>query len=183
MTVFWWFYSIVTAAYVVFFIHRLKSLRRQIEQEPGLPETTGTPLTFQSVLSVIAGIYIASFSWLIYLAFRANDRLWGAVITGIMVVLFLWHFLQARSRIEAAALQGAVRHLAIAWAIILVILNMRLRVWLATLRGLDLSELHRLLPPWVIPSATLFLVLWIGVLVILTKSQILTGKMRNRELQ
>jgi RNA polymerase sigma factor (sigma-70 family) len=171
MVGFWWFYSIVVAAYIVFRIRRVRSLRRQIEQEPGVAETTGTPLTFQSALAVIAGTYVASFSWLICLAFRANDRLWAAVITGIMVVLFLWHFLQARSRIEAAALQRATRHVAIAWAIILVILNLRLQVWLATLRGVDLSELHRLLPAWVIPSATLFVVLWVGVLVALTKSQ------------
>lgn len=61
MTGFWWFYSILAAAYVVFFIRRVKALRRQIEQEPGVPETTGAPLTFESALAVIAGIYVASF--------------------------------------------------------------------------------------------------------------------------
>jgi RNA polymerase sigma factor (sigma-70 family) len=172
MTGFWWFYSIVAAAYVVFFIRGGKSLRRRIEQEAGLPETTGTPLTFQSALAVIAGIYVASFSWLICLAFRANDRLWAAVIAGIMVALFVWHFPQTRkSRHGVASLQGATGYVALAWAIILVILNLRLQTWLATFRGVDLVQLHRVMPAWVVPLATLFLLLWVGVVVALTKSQ------------
>jgi hypothetical protein len=171
MTGFWWFYSIVVAAFVVFFVRRVKALRRRIEQEPGVPETTGTPLTFKSALAVVAGIYVASFSWLICLAYLANDGLWAAIIAGIMAVLFVWHFLQARSRTGATSLQGALGHVALAWAIILVILNLRLQVWLATFRGVDLVELHRLLPAWVVPLATLFLVLWLGVVVALTKSQ------------
>jgi RNA polymerase sigma factor (sigma-70 family) len=171
MAGFWWFYSIVAAAFTVFFIRRVKSLRRQIEQEPGVPEATGTPLTFKSILAVLIGIYIASFSWLIFLAFRANDRLWAAVIGGIMTVLFVCHFLQARSRTGAASLQGATGRVALAWAIILVILNLRLQIWLAAFRGVDLVELHRLLPAWVVPSATLLLVLLVGVAVALTKSQ------------
>jgi len=171
MTGFWWFYSIVVAAFIVFFVRRVRALRRRIEQEPGVPETTGTPLTFKSALVVITGIYVASFFWLICLAYLANDRLWAAIIAGIMAVLFVWHFLRARSRSGATSLQGAIGHVALAWAIILVILNLRLQVWLATFRGVGLVELHRLLPAWVVPLATLFLVLWLGVVVALTKSQ------------
>ena len=171
MTGFWSFYSIVAAAFTVFFIQGVKSLRRQIEREPGIPETTGAPLTFQSALAVIAGIYVASFTWLIYLALQAKDPLWAAVIAGIMVVLFAWHFLEARRRAAAASLQGATGHVALAWAIILVILNLRLQVWLAALSGIKLVELHRLLPVWVVPSATLFLLLLVGVATAMTRSQ------------
>ena len=171
MAAFWWFYSIVAAAYVVSFKRRVKSLRRQIEQEPGVPEATGTPLTFRSILVVLIGIYIASFSWLISLAFRANDRLWAAVIGGIMAVLFMWHLLQARSRPAAAFLSGATGRVALAWAIILMILNLRVQVWLAAFSGINLAEMHRRLPVWVVPSATLFLVLMVGAAAALIKSQ------------
>ena len=171
MAAFWWFYSIVAAAYVVSFKRRVKSLRRQIEQEPGVPEATGTPLTFRSILVVLIGIYIASFSWLISLAFRANDRLWAAVIGGIMAVLFMWHLLQARSLPAAAFLSGATGRVALAWAIILMILNLRVQVWLAALSGINLAEMHRRLPGWVVPSATLFLVLMVGAAAALIKSQ------------
>jgi RNA polymerase sigma factor (sigma-70 family) len=171
MTGLWCFYSIVAVAFTVFFIRGVKSLRRRIQHEPGMPENTGTPLTLRSTLAVIIGIYIASFSWLIYFALRANDPLWAAIIAGIMVVLFIWHLLQSRKRAAAASLQGATGHVALAWAIILVILNLRLQVWLAALAGINLVELHRMLPVWVVPLATLFLVLLVGVATALTKSQ------------
>ena len=171
MTGFWLFYSIVAAAYVVFFKWRVKSLRRQIEQEPGVPEATGTPLTFRSTLVVLIGIYVASFSWLIYFALLANDRLWAAIIAGIMAVLFVWHFLEARTRTAAASLQGATGHVALAWAIILMILDLRLQVWLAALSGINLVEMHRRLPVWVVPSATWFLVLLVSVATALTGLQ------------
>jgi RNA polymerase sigma factor (sigma-70 family) len=180
MTGFWLFYSIVAAAYVVSFKRGLKSLRRQIEQQPGIPEATGTPLTFRSTLVVLIGIYIASFSWLICLAFRANDRLWAAAIGGIMAVLFVWHLLQSRRRTAAASLQGAPGHVALAWAIILVILNLRLQVWLAALSGISLAEMYRRLPVWVVPSATLFLVLLVAVTTALTRSQVSISRSGKR---
>ena len=68
-------------------------------------------------------------------------------------------------------MRGAPGHLATAWAIVFVILNLRLQVWLATFMRVDLVELHRLVPLWVVPSATLFLVLWVAVVAALTKSR------------
>jgi RNA polymerase sigma factor (sigma-70 family) len=171
MSGFWLFYSIVVAAFVVFIKRGVTSLRRLIEREPGIPENTGTPLTFRSILVVLIGIYIASFSWLICLALRANDRLWAAAIGGIMAVLFVWHLLQARRRTAAASLQGAPGHVAVAWAIILMILNLRLQAWLAALSGVNLAEMHRRLPLWIVPSATLCLVLLVAVTTALSRSQ------------
>ena len=168
---FWWFYSIVVAAFIVFFIRGIHSMRRQIEQQPGVPEMTGAPLTFNSAVAAIMGIYVASFSWLVYLAWCAHDRLWAAVILGIVALLFVWHFLQSRGQTGAAILRGAVGHLAIAWAIVFIILNLRLQVWLAALMRIDLDQFHRLLPPWVVPSTTLFLVLWVAAVAALTRSQ------------
>ncbi len=87
------------------------------------------------------------------LALRAKDPLWAAIIAGVMAVLFVWHLLEARRRVTAASLQGATGQVALAWAVILVILNLRLQVWLAALSGINLAEMHRRLPMWVIPSA------------------------------
>jgi hypothetical protein len=171
MTVFWSFYAIVAAAFTIFFIKRVKSLRWQIEQEPGFAENSGIPLTVRSTFVVVLGIYVASFSWLIFLALRAHDQLSAAVTAGLMTLLFAWHFLKARKRTGAASLQGSTGHVALAWAIILVILNLRLQVWLATLLDLDPAALHRLLPAWVVPSATLFLVLVVGMATALSGSQ------------
>jgi hypothetical protein len=52
---------------------------------------------------------------------------------------------------------------------VLAILNLRLNAWLAVRRGTDLAEIHRLLPVWAVPLATASLILWVGLLVVLTK--------------
>jgi type IV secretory pathway TrbD component len=97
-----------------------------------------------------------------------------------MAVLFVWHLLQSRRRTAAASLQGAPGHVALAWAIILVILNLRLQVWLAALSGISLAEMYRRLPVWVVPSATLFLVLLVAVTTALTRSQVSISRSGKR---
>ncbi len=53
---------------------------------------------------------------------------------------------------------------------------------MAAYRGVDQAVIHRLLPSWVIPMATLTLLVWIGALVALTKprrADAQDGKGRN----
>jgi RNA polymerase sigma factor (sigma-70 family) len=169
MTGFWWFYAIFVAAFTVLFFRRASALRRHIEQEPGAPESTGTPLTFASRLAMVAGIYLACFSVPIWLAWRAQDRLSAAIMAGMIVVLTVWHFLQTRSRTGPAAIRAAIGHVALLWGIILLMLNLRLNQWMATFRGTNLADFHRILPEWAIPLATLTLLIWVGILVALTK--------------
>jgi hypothetical protein len=118
---------------------------------------------------MVAGIYVAMFSALIYLAFKAHDWLAGAVLSGAMIVLGGWHVLYVGSRDGLAGWRRATRRLVLAWAVILVVLNWRLGGWLAAYRGVDVAVIHGLLPAWVIPVATLTLVVWIGALVALTR--------------
>jgi hypothetical protein len=52
---------------------------------------------------------------------------------------------------------------------IVVVLNLRLDVWLAARYGVSVAEFHHLFPMWIIPSLTLALALWIGLVLALTK--------------
>jgi len=79
------------------------------------------------------------------------------------------HFLQTRSRTGPAAIRAAIGHVALLWGIILLMLNLRLNQWMATFRGTNLADFHRILPEWAIPLATLTLLIWVGILVALTK--------------
>jgi hypothetical protein len=171
MTAFWWFYATVAATFTVTFFRRIVAIRRQSEKTAGTRETDGTPLTLGSNLAMTAGVYVALFSWLIYIAWRANDLVTAGIIGGIMTVLGIWNFLATHRRPEQAGLPTTIRHLALAWAFVLAILNLRLDMWLAAFRGVDLAEIHRLLPVWVVPVATLTLLIWTGVLVALTTPQ------------
>jgi RNA polymerase sigma factor (sigma-70 family) len=170
MTVFWWFYAMVAATFTVTFLRQIGNIRRQ-SGTAGTRGTPGTPLTGRSNLAMTTGVYVALFSWLIYLAWRANDLVTAGIVGGIMTVLGIWHFLDVRGQSEPPAMRTVIGHLALAWAFVLAILNLRLNVWLAAFRGVDIAEIHRLLPVWAIPLATLTLLVWTGVLVALTKPQ------------
>lgn len=169
MTGFWWFYGVFVAAFTVFFFRRVSALRRGIEQESGAPESTGKPLTFASRLGMVGGMNLACFSVLIWLAWRAQDRLWAAIMVGMMVVLTVWHYLQTSHRTGDAAMRAAIGHVALLWGVILLILNLRMNQWMATFNGMNLAEFQHILPGWAIPLATLTLVIWTGMLIALTR--------------
>ncbi|MFZ0394931.1 MAG: sigma-70 family RNA polymerase sigma factor [Terracidiphilus sp.] len=166
---FWWIYAMVVAGFIVIFLRRGAAMRRQIEQEPGIPESSGAPMTLASRVAMVAGVYVAMFSALIYLAFEAHDRLAGAILLGAMIVLGGSHLLHVNSRDDLASFRRTIRRFVLGWAVIFVVLNLRLGGWLAAYRGVDLDLIHRLLPAWVIPVATLTLLVWIGALVGLTR--------------
>lgn len=126
-------------------------------------------MTLASRVAMVAGIYVAMFSALIYLAFKANDWLAGAILLGAMIVLGGWHLLHVNSRDGLAGWRRATRRLVLGWAVILVLLNWRLGGWLAAYRGVDVAVIHGLLPAWMIPVATLTLVVWVGALVAWTR--------------
>jgi RNA polymerase sigma factor (sigma-70 family) len=168
---FWWFYAMVVGTFIVFFLRRAAAMRRQIEQEPGKPEASGAPTTFASRVAMVAGIYLAMFSALIYLAFKAHDWLAGAILLGAMVVLGGWHLVYVGTRDGLAGWKRATRRIVLAWVVILVVLNWRLGGWLAAYRGADLAVIHGLLPEWALPVATLTLAVWIGALVALTRPE------------
>jgi RNA polymerase sigma factor (sigma-70 family) len=169
MAGFWWFYAAVAAtSAVAWFRHRLV-FYQQTEQTIGTPPRAMTPMTTGTRAGMWAGVYLAFFSWLVYLAWQENDRISAVIITGTMLALGLWHFLHVRGKTGLAAVRIGIGHFALCSAAALVILNLRLDAWMASRRECSLAEIHRLLPAWVIPVGTLALVLWIGLVLALTK--------------
>ena len=169
MAVFWWFYMVVIAALIIVLFRQILAIRRQTDKEVGSSQTFGTPLNVGTRVAFVAGLYLSCFLWLINRAWRARDQVSVGIFTGTMVVLAVSHFFQVRRRTGVAAVRAGIAHVTLAWAVILVTLNCRLDVWMAADCGTDLAEIHRLLPAWVIPSLTLTLLIWIGLLLALTK--------------
>ena len=64
---------------------------------------------------------------------------------------------------EATA--GLDRRTWLACGIALAALNLRLDAWLASGYGLPVSEVHRLLPLWIVPLLSVLLVAWVAALV------------------
>ena len=119
---------------------------------------------------MVIGLYLAFFSWLIYMAWTAHDLMSVGIITGTMVALGVWHFIDFRGRTGTAAIRAGIRRLALVFGVVLAVLNWRLDVWMAARREMSLAEYHHLLfSAWIVPLLTLALLLWIGFVLLLTK--------------
>ena len=169
MTGFWWFYAIVVATLSIVTFRRVLALRQQSEATGEIPRPGRTPLKPGARVVLVAGLYLACFWWLIGLAWQAHDAMWASIITCVMVALGVCNYFQPGARTGAAVTRAVAGHLTLAWAVILVILNLRLDTWEASLHGMDLAAMHRLLPVWTIPLLTLALLIWVGVILALTK--------------
>jgi len=180
MAGFWWLFTLIIATWFTVTFRQTMAIRRENEEDAGIPQTTGTPQTYWRSVAVVISLSLAYFSGLIYVAWRAGDKVSAGIITGTMVVLGIWRFVQCRGRTGTAALHAAIGHAALAWGVILVVLNLRLGVWLAARREVSLAEMHRLLPAWVVPSATLILLVWVGVVLAMTRPHPSASQGRRR---
>jgi len=169
MAGFWWLYTIIIATLIIVMFRQILASRRQSEEEAGILQTSGTPLTWGTRIIVVAGIYLPCFLGLITLAWRAQDLLSVVILTGAMVVLGVSHFLQFRGRPGVAGVRAGMRCLTLAFGVILVILNWRLDGWMAARYEVSAAEMHHLYPMWLIPSLTLALLLWIGLVLAFAK--------------
>jgi len=169
MTGYWWVYTVVGATMTIVMLRQFLAIRREVEKtgESHLP--SATPLKPATSAMVWAGTYLAFYSWLICVSWQFHDRITAGISTGLMLVLWLLSFFSLRGRTGVAAMQSIAWHLTFAWATVLVILNLRLDTWIATAHRSTLAEIHRLMPPWVIPSLTLALLLWAGLVMALTR--------------
>ena len=154
MAGFWWFSAVVFATWTIVMFWRRLAMRRQ---------TDATRLSLGARIAMVTGVYLGFFSWLIALAWMAHDQVSAGIIAGTTVALGVWHFFLLRGRTGRAAMWATLGRIALAFGIILAILNVRLDVWMAAIRGTDLAEIHRLLPAWVVPSLTLALLIWVVV--------------------
>ncbi len=166
---FWWFYAAVAATYTIVVIQQRLAIYSQSEQTIGTPRPPMTPMKTRTRVIMWAGIYLAFFTWLVYLAWNENERMTAVIVVGLMLVLGLWHFFHVRGKTGLAAVRVGIAHFALCWAVVLGILNLRWDAWLASRRECSLAEIHRLLPVWVVPLLTLALALWVGLVFAMTK--------------
>lgn len=166
---FWWFYAMVVATLCIVMFRRILALRRQHEASVEATPPVRRPSHPVRSLVVTTGVYLACFSWLIDLAWRAHDMIFAAIIAVAMLAVGGSHYYQVCRRTGAALVRTVAGHLAAVWGIILLILNCRLAAWVGSLSGIEPAEMSRLLPGWLIPVLTLALLLWLGFLVAVTR--------------
>jgi RNA polymerase sigma factor (sigma-70 family) len=165
MAGFWWFYAAICVGITVVMFRRFIAIRRQSEENGEIANSIKKPMTPGARVKVAAGVNLAFFSWLIYIAWRANDPVWAVISTVAMVTMGGLYFFQISGRTGKAAMRAVAGQLALTWVVVLVILNCRLEAWIVTLRGSSTFPL----PGWVIPVLTLGLVCWFGLLMLATR--------------
>ena len=169
MVGFWWVYTMFLCALGVVGFGRISGASQRSEEAGNIPRPAIAPLKPGTLAVVVAGTHLMLFSWLVRLAWRANDRMAAGIIAGMMVVLAIGAFFNTRGRTGAALARATNGHVAVCGALLLATFNLRLDVWLASGYGVSVAEIHRLLPTWIVPLLTLALVIWSGVVLALTK--------------
>jgi hypothetical protein len=169
MAGYWWLYAVICATLTIVMFRRFLALRQQSEKAGEVHRPGMRPFTPVTNAVMVGGTCLAVFSWLIWVAWQARDAGAAVIIAGLMVGLGIWNYLNLRGKIGMAAMRAVAGHLTLAWATVLVILNLRLNTWLAAAHRSSLAEIHHLLPAWVTPLLTLALVLWAGLVLALTK--------------
>jgi hypothetical protein len=167
MSVFWCFYAMVGVMFTILGLRQRLAYHQRNEQTIASSRPAGMKPGTRAAM--IVGMYLSFASWMIYLAWSDNDRLTAIVVAGLMSALGFWHFFHLKGKTGLAAVRISIGHSALCWAVSLGILNLRYDVWLAFRHECTLAEIHGLLPVWVVPSLTLVLVLWVVLILALTK--------------
>jgi hypothetical protein len=159
MASFWWSFAMLVAGFGVI----------SYRQNGAAPQSSLNPISAGRVAAVVAGTHLMMYWCVMFLAWRAADRLTAAVIAGIMLLSGCWYFVRSRGKTGPAFAMAYLEQLAACCAGLLAFLNVRLDVWLAHWREITVAEIHSLFPFWLIPAYTLLLVLWIVGLLAVTK--------------
>jgi RNA polymerase sigma factor (sigma-70 family) len=169
---FWWFYTGAMITWMYTMARRGLAMRLTHDMSSETSQPASTPMNPAMLAMVVAGVHLALFSWLVRVAWNANDLLGAWSLAGAVVILCVLAFIRLRGKTGAAAAQAGNGHLGVCAAVLLLTLNLRIDVWVASAYGVTVAEAHLLQPIWIVPTLTLALVAWTGVLQVLTRSKL-----------
>jgi hypothetical protein len=169
MAWFWWFYAMVITTWIIALYRHTKKICRPTTTAGELPLSAGAPLKPAARMLAMLGTNLMLFSCVFLLAWWAHDRMTAGIIVGIMLAMSLWHFFLSGGKTGAAAAVTYMAQVASSCAVMLAIFNLRFDAWAATWYGIDIAEIHEVLPTRMVPLLTLALASWAGVLLALTR--------------
>lgn len=157
--VFWWAFAgaAISLMYIV--------SSRQFAPAAERPASLAAQIRTSTLAWSSGGFHFAVFSWFIFVAWRTGDHAAAGLIATTMLALALWTVLSFRGTTVVEATAGLGRRTWLACGVALAAFNLRLDAWLASGYGLPVSEVHRLLPLWIVPLLSVLLVAWVAALV------------------
>lgn len=164
MAIFWWAdCCVMIAAMSLMARNHAFSMSRPPAGETPLP--AAAPMHPVTLAAVVAGVHLALFFTLIRLAWRADDGMAAWAIAGLAVVLCVQAFIRIRGKTSGPEIaRAASAHLGICCVALLVALNLRIDVWVASAYGITVAEAHQRQPIWIVPVLSLALILWAGLM-------------------
>ena len=138
---------------------------------PNNPELLPRPkLGFWMRLLVFAGPTAAGLSWMIEMALRAGDHLSAGIVAAVIGVICLLSAFQKRDHKKwPDPVQSMAGYFSLLVVVMLVMLNWRLRMWVAGHDGVSISQIQGELPLWPINLFAVVLFVWMAALIRFTK--------------
>lgn len=162
LSLFWWGYCCLLLALMRFMGQRNLSFGRSVQKaatnEPSIP------MPPVKLAIVILGVHVAIFFALIRMACVWNDTSGACVISVAMLALSVAAFFRLRGKVGDDAVKAIRTNLALCFGVILVALNLRVDVWVASAYGVSAAEAHRLQPTWIVLALSLALAAWAELL-------------------
>jgi hypothetical protein len=169
LAIFWWFYCCVMVVAMSVMARRNLAFGMRGREAGETVPPAAVPMNAVTLAMVVAGVHLALFFALIRVAWNANDLMAAGTIAGTAVVLSVAAFLRIRGKTGAEVARASSLHLGICCAVMLMVLNLRIDVWVASAYGVTVAEADRLQPTWIVPVLSLAFVIWVKVVSILAK--------------
>jgi hypothetical protein len=169
VAVFWGFYAIVLATWLILKFRSESAARMALDDAAGDSRVIAVPMTPAQTALLVAGLYLTILSWLFFMAWRLHDLATLASIVALMPVLSVWSFFRLRGSTGVASIRAAYGFAAWCCVVAVAAVNLRLASWVAASRGISVLEVRRLLPLGIIPLLTLALLAWCLLLLAASK--------------
>jgi hypothetical protein len=166
----WFGFTMIALTLIVFMIRGKTTLRRQMMAEGFVSSTAPAAPSMKKRVLMTAGFLTATFWVLIFLAWQTGDRLVAGAIVGGVFLLGAVPLWLARNRPPSVDDEKAGNwYVVFCGLVFLGILNWLLDVWLASIYGVGVDTMHRLLPMAVIHWLSAIVVAWTAALVFITQ--------------
>ncbi|HEY1661242.1 MAG TPA: RNA polymerase sigma factor [Verrucomicrobiae bacterium] len=169
MAGFFWFFAMVIATWIVRIFRQTQAQEEQGKKSGEILQPAAT--TAQSGMSVamVAGTHLMIFWGIIFMAWQTHDRLGAAIIGGLMAGLGIWNYFKLQGLTGPAIGLAYLRQLASCCIVMLAAFDLRFDIWVASMYGVSVPELHNQMPTWFVPLLTLVLALWAAFLLAITR--------------
>jgi RNA polymerase sigma factor (sigma-70 family) len=162
LVVFWSGYAVIIATASSRLVRTMMAGRRLDNASAGIWRTV-PPMKPAVLGMVVAGTHLALFSWLIRVAWRADDLRGAALIAAAMVTLGLLVYSRLRNQQPKTIGLVVSTHLGLCLAVILMIFNLQFDLWMTSSYSITADQLHHLVPGWLVPLLSVGLLCWSGL--------------------